>query len=153
MDVGKATQELRARGIRLTRQRAAVLTALGRAERGLGPEEILYAARGECPELGLTTVYRALDLLVSLGIARRIHTSEGCATVVGAKAGHGHSVVCLGCGRVAEFSSCDIVSVEKAAATETGFKISAHSLELAGICAECQANGVTAAVVLTPPGD
>ncbi len=153
MDVRKATQELRARGIRLTRQRAAVLTALGRAERGLNPEEILHAARAECPELGLATVYRALDLFGDLGIVRRIHSSEGCETVVAADAKHGHSVVCLECGRVAEFSSCDMASVENAAATETGFKISAHSLELAGMCAQCQASRVTAAVVLTNQGD
>ena len=60
MDVRRATEELRAKGIRLTRQRAAVLAALGQAERGLNPEEILARAQSECPELGLTTVYRAI---------------------------------------------------------------------------------------------
>jgi Fur family transcriptional regulator, ferric uptake regulator len=150
MDVRLATEELRAKGIRLTRQRAAVLAALGQAERGLNPEEILALAQSECPELGLTTVYRTIELLVSLGIARRVHTGEGCASVVGAKAEHGHSVVCLLCGRVAEFSNCDMVSVEAAAARETGFTISVHSLELAGTCAQCRASGEAAH---TSPGE
>ena len=140
MDVSQASQELRARGTRLTRQRLAVLAVLSQAECGLSPAEILHTAQAECPELGLATVYRALELLGELGIVRRIHSSEGCETVVATRAEHGHSVVCLGCGRVAEFSSCDLVSVEKAAARETGFKISAHSLELAGMCARCQAS-------------
>ena len=143
MDVRQATQELQARGIRLTRQRAAVLNALSRAECGLSPEKILRLARSECPELGLTTVYRAVDLFGELGILRRIHTQEGCETVIGARAAHGHTVVCLACGRVAEFSKCDMAAIENAAAEETGFEISVHSLEMAGLCARCQASGAS----------
>jgi Fur family peroxide stress response transcriptional regulator len=46
--------------------------------------------------------------------------------------------VCTGCGRVTEFSTCDIHALEAAAARETGFTINAHFLELAGVCADCQ---------------
>ena len=141
MDVEHATKELRARGFRLTRQREAVLAALSQAERGLDPAEILERGRARCPELGLATVYRTLELLGEIGIVRHIHGGKGCAAVAGAEREHGHYVVCTACGRVTEFSTCDIQAVEAAATRETGFKISAHFLELAGVCARCQTTG------------
>jgi Fur family ferric uptake transcriptional regulator len=141
MDVKHATKELRARGFRFTRQREAVLATLSKAERGLDPAEILERGRAQCPELGLATVYRTLDLLIELGIVRHIHGGKGCAAVAGTEREHGHYVVCTRCGRVTEFSTCDIQAVEAAAARETGFKISAHFLELAGMCARCQTTG------------
>jgi Fe2+ or Zn2+ uptake regulation protein len=61
--------------------------------------------------------------------------------------------VCLVCGRVAEFSRCDMASVEDAAARETGFKISVHSLELAGTCAQCQASSPRAQASPVSRGD
>jgi Fe2+ or Zn2+ uptake regulation protein len=136
--VKQATEELREHGFRLTRQRLAVLTALSEAGRGLEPAQVLERARLECPELGLATVYRALELLESLGMVRHVHTSKSSAAVAGAGAGHAHHVVCTICGRVAEFSTCDLEALEEAAARETGFSIGAHFLELAGICRECQ---------------
>ena len=138
MDVKLATEELRARGFRLTRQREAVLATLSGAERGLDPAEILERGRAQCPELGLATVYRALDLFSELGILRRIHADKGCTAVAGTARKHGHYVVCAGCGRVMEFSTCDVHALEAAAARETGFTISAHFLELSGMCADCQ---------------
>ena len=138
MDVKLANKELRARGFRLTRQREAVLAALSEAERGLDPAEILERGRIECPELGLATVYRTLDLFSELGVIRRIHADKGCSAVARTEREHGHYVVCTGCGRVTEFSTCDIHAVEAGAARETGFTISSHFLELTGICAECQ---------------
>lgn len=140
MDVTRATEELRTAGYRLTPQRAAVLAGLGQAQRGLDPAEILETARTYCPELGLATVYRTLGLFGELGIVRRLHAGKGCAAVAGAERRHGHYVVCTGCGRVTEFSTCDTQSIEAGAARETGFTISEHFLELAGTCAECQTN-------------
>jgi Fur family ferric uptake transcriptional regulator len=133
------SKELQNRGVRLTRQRRAVLAALGTAKSGLDPAEVLERARVECPELGLATVYRALDLFHSLGIVRRIHTDKRCATVAAAEARHGHYVVCTSCGRVAEFSRCDIGELEQDAARQTGFAVNTHFLELAGVCGDCQA--------------
>jgi Fur family ferric uptake transcriptional regulator len=138
VDVREAADELHSRGFRVTRQRAAILAAIEEAGCALDPSEILELARRRCPELGLATVYRAMDVLDGIGAVRRVHTSKGCAGVAGAKATHGHSVVCTSCGRVSEFSACDVGALAEAAARETGFTISDHFIELAGICAECR---------------
>jgi Fur family transcriptional regulator, ferric uptake regulator len=140
MDVEHAATELRAHGFRLTQQREAVLAAVAQVDHGLDPAEILERGRIACPELGLATVYRTLDLFTELGIVRRIHADKGCAAVAPTEREHGHYVVCTGCGRVTEFSTCDMRAVEAGAARETGFSISAHFLELTGVCADCQTN-------------
>jgi Fur family transcriptional regulator, ferric uptake regulator len=126
-------------GLRPTRQRLAVLHALAQASYALTPAQVLVRARAECPGIGLATVYRTLDSFVRADVVRRVHTSDGCESVALAQAGHGHHVVCQECGRVAEFSTCDIEATVKAAAGETGFLISGHFLEMTGVCGECRA--------------
>src|SRR3712207_8935468 len=46
-------------------------------ERHLSAEEIYDRVKGEHPELGLSTVYRTLDLLLELGIVRKEDFGEG----------------------------------------------------------------------------
>ena len=138
MNIQGAVEELHAHGFRVTRQRAAVLAAIEEAGCALEPAEILKLARGQCPGLGLATVYRVLEVLSDVGMIRRVHTGKGCTGVAQAKAEHGHYVICTGCGRVSEFSACDVAALEEGAARETGFSITSHFVELAGTCGECQ---------------
>src|SRR5215212_6938447 len=58
---------LRDRGYRLTNQRRIIVREL-EGERHLSAEEIYDRVKGEHPDLGLSTVYRTLDLLTELGI-------------------------------------------------------------------------------------
>jgi len=46
-------------------------------------------------------------------------------------------VVCSGCGRVTEFTACDMRGIADAAARETGYRITGHFLQLSGLCAGC----------------
>ena len=137
LDTDLISTELAARGLRLTRQRRAVVEAVADSSACLSPLEVFQAARGRCPDLGLTTVYRTLELLDEIGALRRIHGPDGCERLVPASAEHGHSVVCSGCGRVTEFTECDMSRVVEAARRETGYRITGHFLQLSGVCAEC----------------
>jgi Fe2+ or Zn2+ uptake regulation protein len=128
---------LAARGLRLTRQRRAVLETLAGESAAVSPQQVFSRARRACPDLGLTTVYRTLELLSDLGALRRVHGVEHCEAFVATDAAHGHSVVCVRCGRVAEFTDCDLSSVVAAAARETGYRIDEHFLQLSGLCREC----------------
>jgi Fur family ferric uptake transcriptional regulator len=130
-------QALRGAGYRLTRPRRAVLQVLRESDESLSPEEIHRRGRAICGSLGLVTVYRTLDILDRLGLARRVHTQGRChgyARADGAK----HYLVCRRCERVIEFP-CDgldrlIAEVEQG----TGYVIDAHLLELTGLCPDCQ---------------
>ena len=43
--------------------------------------ELLALGRAHHPPLGSVTVYRTLDLLLSLGLVRKLHLAEGCHTL------------------------------------------------------------------------
>jgi Fur family ferric uptake transcriptional regulator len=139
-DTAQVSAELSARGLRLTRQRRAVLAAIAATPSSLSALQVYDAARAGCPELGLTTVYRTLDVLAEMGALRRVHGPDHCESFVPASAAHGHTVVCSACGRVTEFTGCDMRGVADAAARETGYRITDHILQLSGLCAGCSAS-------------
>src|SRR3712207_7215194 len=69
-----AVGKIRGRGYKATPQRLAVLGALAEEQ-----HQSLEAIRARCPEVGLVTVYRTLDVLSEIGVVRRRseeHTSE-----------------------------------------------------------------------------
>jgi Fur family ferric uptake transcriptional regulator len=137
LDADQIARAFADRGLRLTRQRRAVLDAVAEASSSVSPLEIFDAARLRCPELGLTTVYRTLDILGEIGALRRVHGHKHCEAFVPAGAEHGHTVVCSSCGRVTEFTECDMHAVADAAAEQTGYRITEHFLQLSGLCGGC----------------
>jgi Fur family transcriptional regulator, ferric uptake regulator len=140
-DAAQVSAALAERGLRLTRQRRAVLDAIAATPSSLTATQVYDAARAGCPELGLTTVYRTLDVLADIGALRRVHGQDHCESFVPAGAEHGHTVVCSGCGRVTEFTACDMGGIADAASRETGYRITGHFLQLSGLCAGCAARG------------
>jgi Fur family ferric uptake transcriptional regulator len=144
LDADRITRTLAARGLRLTRQRRAVLDAVCEAASSVSPLQVFDAARKRCPELGLTTVYRTLDLLSEIGALRRVHGPDHCEAFVPAGTAHGHTVSCRRCGRVMEFTECDMQAVVDAASRQTGYRITEHFLQLSGECPTCNAAAGTA---------
>ena len=140
LDTAQVSAEFAARGLRLTRQRRAVLDAIAAAPRSLSPLQVYEAARTQCPELGLTTVYRTLEVLDEIGALRRVHGHDHCESFVPAGAAHGHTVLCGSCGRVTEFTTCDMRAISQAASDETGYVITDHFLQLSGLCERCARN-------------
>ena len=110
------------------------------AASSVSPLQVYDAARTECPELGLTTVYRTLELLSEIGALRRVHGLDRCEAFVPAEAAHGHTVVCGGLWprhRVHRLRHAD--TVVAAAGRQTGYVITDHFLQLSGTCGECSA--------------
>ena len=112
--------------------------------------ELLALGRAHHPPLGLVTVYRTLDLLLSLGLVRRLHLTEGCHTYALSLAGqrdetrgsephsHGHHIICQRCNRAVEFNGCDLDAVISAVEARTGFRVVEHWLEMFGVCPICR---------------
>jgi Fur family transcriptional regulator, ferric uptake regulator len=137
LDADQVAKTLNDRGLRLTRQRKAVLVAVAGASSSVSPVQVYDAARAHCPELGLTTVYRTLEVLSEIGALRRVHGPDHCEAFVPAGAAHGHTVVCRRCGSVQEFTDCHMQGVVEAAAEQTGYRITEHFLQLTGLCPAC----------------
>ena len=120
--------KIRGRGYKATPQRLAVLGALA-AEQHQTLEEI----RARCPEVGLVTVYRTLDLLCEIGAVRRLDLGDGPRYELAEN--HHHHLVCESCGAVSEFEECplDLTWLQ-----DVDFEVASHSLEIYGRCVVCR---------------
>lgn len=130
---------LRKRGHKLTPQRLAVMAVVQEAQEHLTPQQVLERAGEICTGLGLTTVYRTLDMLSELGFVRRVHSEGDCHSYVATSHGHRHALICQGCHRVVEFPGGEnleplIGRIE----AKTGYRIDDHLLELSGLCPDCR---------------
>lgn len=67
------------RGLRFTRQRACVLEALEDGGRHPTAEEVHRRVRKSLPAVSLATIYKSLDALVDVGLARKLNAGDGPA--------------------------------------------------------------------------
>jgi Fur family transcriptional regulator, ferric uptake regulator len=81
-------------GLRLTHPRQVVMSVLEAANIPLSPQSIHQRSLAAQEEIGLVSVYRTLDLLIDLGLVRRVHGHDDCQGYVLASPGHHHHVVC-----------------------------------------------------------
>lgn len=138
LDLETLHAELSQHGYKLTRQRRSVVEVVVHANTRLSAADVLTKAQRECPDLGLTTVYRTLEILEQLGVIRRVHLDDGCEGFAPAAAEHGHHLICSRCQTTIEFEDCNLSSLLKRVADRTGFTIEQHWLELVGLCPKCQ---------------
>lgn len=137
MRVEQVEARLRRRGGRMTAQRRAVLEALSAPGCAHDAETIHARARRRHPRLGLVTVYRTLEAFVREGVARPVFFGDGRARYDLAEEGpHHHHAVCTRCGRVARLERCGLPSPRRLGRPH-GFTVTAHRLELFGICRRC----------------
>ena len=47
-------------------------------------------------------------------------------------------MICVDCGKVVEFFSPEIESLQESVAAEYGFKLTQHSMRIFGVCGDCQ---------------
>lgn len=130
--------QLRANGYKITRARQAVIDALAHAAKPLSINDLHERAQAYTADIGLVTVYRTLELLVALELVRPVHLMENCHGYAIATPGHTHHMVCQRCNRVVEIEGCDLHAYLDQIMAETGYRITDHWLEIAGICPACQ---------------
>jgi len=137
MHITPAAQALREAGYKLTQPRLAVLSVLENNGGRLSPHDIHRLGKKIYKRLGLVTVYRTLEILDELGVARRVHTQGQCHGYARA-GGDQHYVVCRRCERVVEFPCDGLDRLIANVRQETGYDIDEHLLELTGLCPQCQ---------------
>lgn len=119
---------------RRTRQRDAIWRVLERADRPLGPQEILERAQREVPRLGIATVYRNIKSMVEEERLRVVEVPGGPDRYeVGGKEHH-HHFLCRGCDGLFEVESC-LGGFEHV--TPEGFVLEHHEVTLYGLCGGC----------------
>lgn len=123
--------------LKQTKQRELILNAFLEAKRHVTSEELYQVVREEHPNVGYTTVYRTLKLLVEAGLATERHFDDGITRYETEHEHHDH-LVCEKCGRIQEFE-CDLIEEkQREIAQGHGFKILRHRHELYGHCSNCR---------------
>lgn len=130
-------EQLRARGYRLTSQRALVLEAV-QTLRHATPDEVLAEVRRHSDRLNLSTVYRNLEVLEDLGLIRHAHLSDRAPTYH-AVDDHTHfHLVCRGCGEVISVDESEAADFVAALVDRHGFTPDVGHLAVFGTCAACR---------------
>src|SRR3982750_4275410 len=127
-DAGRKSTPARAQAVAATRRRKAPFPA----------EEVSR----EVARIGVgrATVFRTLDLLVSIGALSRVHGIEDggrCVRYTPCAPAHHHHLVCRSCGRVEEIDLAGLDTQLARVARARGYAALGHTLEIAGICADC----------------
>jgi Fur family peroxide stress response transcriptional regulator len=89
------------------------------------------------PGVSRTTVYRTLETLAELGVARRTSHVEAMARFDG-NVDHHHHLVCVRCDRVVDFDDPALSRLPLPNARRTVFEIVDFSVYLEGVCRECK---------------
>jgi len=133
-------ERLQASGYRLTGPRRALVEVMAGSQKALGPVDLYELGRARFPGLGLVTVYRTLEKLEELGLIARVHLPDGCHRYLPATQGHQHLLLCTCCGQVAYFAGDELGGLFQNVASDTGYAIEEHWLQLFGQCPECAQN-------------
>jgi Fur family ferric uptake transcriptional regulator len=135
-------------GYKLTMGRNIILNVLANSDKHLSAEEIYFKVHSLYPNIGLTTVYRTLEILTNTGLVFKFDFGDGRARYElsqGPKGTrHHHHLICTNCKRAIDYTDFIDKEIELLKETEKGlsekfnFKISGHQILFYGLCEKCQ---------------
>ena len=134
-------------GYRLTVPRKAIMDVLSKANKHLSAEDIYIKVHKIYSNVGLTTVYRTLELLTQMGMVLKFDFGDGRARyelIEGPEREHHHHLICTCCKRIIEYT--DFISeemdflkrTEKGLSKKYNFDIKNHIIQFYGLCDKCK---------------
>lgn len=136
MDAIEILKGLKAKGIRFTPQRQAILEYLLSTDTHPTAEEIYKQVKIRFPGVSLGTIYNTLNMLKEHAFILELPCGDMSSRFDGNPVNHYH-VMCSDCGKVVDFHS-DLIDMDELVAAKTGFDIRTHNLVFYGVCPSCQ---------------
>jgi len=133
-------QLLKENSLKFTIQREVILETLYNSDEHLTPELLHHLIQEKHPDLktGIATVYRTLALLEESDMVTSLSFgAQGKKYELGAKEHHDH-LICTECGTITEFVDEEIEARQHLITDALGFKMSDHSMQIYGVCKNCQ---------------
>jgi Fur family transcriptional regulator, ferric uptake regulator len=148
--VADLAEQLADSGYKVTGPRLAVIKAATAYQGAFSVQELeqWLTERNESP--GIASIFRTVRLLCDLNLVQRIHGLDECHRY-SLGSGHGHHLVCTRCGAMVRFDNCGVQELVRELERRTGFRISAHLVEMFGLCSRCLADAT--AQVTVPQSD
>lgn len=125
---------------KLTTQRRKILKILvENKNHHLSPMEIYEIANSKNYEIGMATIYRALQLFSKLDLVKKLETGKGKILYELKVCGASHShFICLECGKVLEAKRIKLEDCKKYIPENADLIITDCSIRLFGYCRDCQ---------------
>ena len=127
------------KGLKLTKERTAVLSEVYSFHGHFEPEYLYSRIKGSGSKASRASVYRTLSLLVECGLVKRVtRTDKG--NIYDHTYGHSHHdhMICDICGEIIEFFSEKLEKLQDEICEKNSFIGSSHALEIRGRCKKCR---------------
>ena len=125
-------------GYRLTPQRQLILDAMQESDDHISAEEIHSKVREIYPHVNISTVYRTLELLKTLGLVTETDMGGDRFRYHLAEKGHHHHLICEQCGATLDIDESALSQLKRTLLKEYGFKANISHLAIFGRCARCR---------------
>jgi Fur family ferric uptake transcriptional regulator len=133
--------KLKHKGYKLTPQRMAIIEIIYKSQgEHLTAEELYDIVKVPCPEIGLATVYRTIQMLEEIELINKLTLEDGCNRYElnnEDEVHQHHHLICKNCGKVIEVKGDLLDSIEETIEKEYKFKIENHKVKFFGLCEEC----------------
>jgi Fur family ferric uptake transcriptional regulator len=138
LDTKSYKRMIREMGLKVTKQRMAILEGLNAGRAHVTAQEVYEAVNEKHPEIGFATVYRFLRKLTEQNFVTEVRMGGLPARYELTPTEHHDHLTCVNCGKIVEFENQQIEKLQEEIASKYGFKLTDHVLELYGVCSHCK---------------
>ncbi|MFI3209578.1 MAG: Fur family transcriptional regulator [Peptostreptococcaceae bacterium] len=136
-------EKLRDFGFKVTPQRRAVIeTLIENNEKHLSSEQIYDLVKVNCPEIGIATVYRTMQMLDEIDLISKLNLDDGCVryeiNLDKNKSHHHHHLICKECLNIIEVKEDLLEEIEQRIQSAYKFDIVDHDVKFYGLCVNCR---------------
>ena len=140
-------RKFRGCGYRMTVPRQVIMDVLSATDKHLSAEDIYMKVHKIYSNVGLTTVYRTLELLTQMDMVLKFDFGDGRARyelIEGPEREHHHHLICTCCKRIIEYA--DFINekkdflkqTEKGLSKKYNFDIKNYIIQFYGVCDKCK---------------
>ncbi len=127
---------LTANKMRKTPERFMILEEIYKTEGHFDIEWLYKHILSKGHNVSKATIYNTMEVLTASGLVLRHDFDTARASYEKCGKNHNH-IVCVMCGKVAEFEDMEIPELEDKAAESSNYEIFSHRIYLYGLCPNC----------------
>lgn len=124
-------------GLKVTKSRSVVLSIFENADRILNVSEIYDVCRDRGFAINLSTIYRTCETFSEKRILDKVIGNDRVSGYRLSIRSHVHEIKCSFCNKIVQIT-CPFNILRQYIENNTGFTLTKHSIDIAGICDECK---------------
>lgn len=137
-DLAGLKKIVRSLGLKVTQQRLLILESILKGRAHVTAQEVYESVARKSPDIGFATVYRFLRTLCQHTFMTEVRMGGLPARYEWADKTHHDHLSCVRCRKICEFENQEIEDLQEKIASQMGFVLTSHILEMYGVCKDCQ---------------